>query len=170
MMAWRRTSLVLAISLIMPLVSGCRSLAPDLIGLASGGTAGALTANPAIGYAVGISSQALADASLNYATRRRQGAEQEAISLVAGALEVGQSGPWNIAHTIPIGNEHGTVHVVREVATPLTTCKEVIFTVDDGDGPQPPDRTLYTTQVCSQGAGWSWALAEPATPRWEYLQ
>ncbi len=72
--------------------------------------------------------------------------------------------PWEIRHTIPFGNEHGQLEAVREIATPLTTCREIVFSVED----DPPEH--YTTTLCRGAERWTWAAAEPAVDRWGYLQ
>ena len=59
----------------------------------------------------------------------------------------------------------GDPEAVREFATPLTTCREIVFTVVDGD-----ERDILTTTLCRQQDGWRWAAAEPAVDRWGFLQ
>ena len=81
----------------------------------------------------------------------------------------GQTAPWKIEHDIPIGNEHGDVTVVSMLDNRLARCKEVVFTVIDGDKPDAPRGTFVTT-ACAQGQTWKWAQAEPATERWGTLQ
>ena len=66
--------------------------------------------------------------------RTRQGAEQDAIADVAGELPVGTEAAWKIEHTIPIGDEHGQLRVIRAIDSPLTACKEIAFSVDAGKG------------------------------------
>lgn len=149
-------------------VSGCSAIG-DIAGLATGGVAGGVTANPAIGFAVGVGTSAAVDEGLAWANRVRQRAEQDEIASVAGALEPGEVRPWRIRHDIPLDNERGDLRVVRVIATPLATCKEVLFTVVDGDGPRA-GRARFTTTVCRDGARWKWASAEPAVDRWGYLQ
>ena len=78
---------------------------------------------------------------------------------------MGEFRPWRIRHTIPIGNARGELAVVREYATPLATCREVVFTVEDGNRP-----AVFTTSLCQRAAGWKWAAAEPAVDRWGFLQ
>lgn len=147
--------------LLLPVLSGCAVVA-DVAGLAAGGAAGGLTANPVIGYAVGISVRAGVDELQKYVTRKRHQGEQDAIAAAAGTTPLGQSTAWEIRHTIPVGNTRGTLTPVRDIVTPLATCREVIFHVDD-DG-------LFTTSVCHQADGWKWAAAEPSVDRWGFLQ
>lgn len=97
-----------------------------------------------------------------YVTRVRHRGEQDAIAEAAGTTPLDQSRAWEIRHTIPVGNTHGTLIPVREIDTPLATCREIVFRVDDGG--------LFTTSVCKQQGGWKWAAAEPAVERWGYLQ
>jgi hypothetical protein len=161
--AGRRAALLLPMLLA---VAACSS-ASDIAGLATGAVAGGATANPAVGYAVAVGTAAAADATFAWISRRRHGAEQDAIAAVAGPLAEGQTAPWRIRHDIPIGNEHGEVQVVRSFDTPLAACKEIVFSVID-DPPDPPAH--YATTLCRQQERWKWALAEPAVPRWGYLQ
>ena len=147
-------------------LAGCNSLG-ELTGLATGAIAGGATANPAIGYAVAVGTAAAADEGFKWIARTRQGAEQDAIATAAAPLPDGGSADWQIRHDIPIGNEHGAVSVVRTFTTPLTTCREIVFSVLD-DPPAPP--ALYRTQMCRDPQGWKWADAEPAVTRWEALQ
>ena len=148
------------------LLAGCTAAGTSSIAAAGGGIAvGAVTANPAVAIAAGLAIRAAADAGLAYYGRVRQNGEQNAIAEVAGTLPIGGTAPWVIHHTIPIGDEQGDLMVVRDITTRLAQCREIIFSVQDG-----ADRSLYTTQVCRRGDQWKWAAAEPAVPRWGYLQ
>ena len=150
-------------------LGGCQSgsgTTAELTGLAAGGAAGGITANPAIGYAVAIGTAAGADAALKWYGRSRRHSEQEAIAGVAAALSTGDAAPWQIRHLIPYGNEHGQVRVVRVIDTPLVQCREIVFSVEDA--PKPP--AWYATSICHADSGWHWAEAEPAVERWGYLQ
>ncbi len=146
------------------LLGGC-TVVSDAAGLAAGGGAGAVTGNPAIGFAVGISVRAGVDELRRYVVRRWQQGEQDAIADAAGAAPVGEPRPWQIRHAIPVGNAHGELAVVREYATPLATCREIVFTVEDAGHP-----SLFTTSLCRQAERWKWAAAEPAVDRWGFLQ
>jgi hypothetical protein len=156
----RRTPALAAIFLLG--LAGCSDLG-ELTGLATGAVAGGATANPAVGYAVAVGTAAAADVTFNWISRTRHGAEQDAIANAAGALPDGGEGAWEIRHDIPLGNEHGDVRVIRTFATPLTTCRELVFSVVD-DPPATP--ALFRTQICRQGPGWKWADAEPSVARW----
>lgn len=146
------------------LLGGCTSTA-QIAAVVTGGIAGATTGSPAVGFLVGVATDAGANYLVRYVGRARQGAEQDAIAEVAGGLPVGTAGDWKIEHTIPIGNEHGRLHVVRAIDSPLTTCKEIAFSVEDGK-----DTSWFTTDVCKQENSWKWAAAEPAVARWGFLQ
>lgn len=148
-------------------LAGCKA-APQIAAVVTGGVAGAATGSPAVGFAVGVAADAGANYAFRYYSRTRQGAEQDAIAQVAGELPVGTQAVWKIEHTIPIGNEHGQLRVVRAIVSPLTTCKEVAFSVDDGEGDKMT-RAWFTSSVCKQEAGWKWASAEPAVERWGFL-
>ena len=145
-------------------LAGC-TVVSDVAGLAAGGTAGAATANPAVGFAVGVGVRAGVEELRRYVIRRRHQGEQDAIAEAAGAAPVGEPRAWQIRHTIPIDNARGELAVVREYATPLATCRDVVFSVEDGGHP-----SLFTTSLCRQATRWKWAAAEPAVGRWGFLQ
>ena len=148
------------------LLAGCAN-AGGITGLVAGGVAGGATANPAVGYAVGLGVKVAATATLRYAGRVRQHAEQDAIAATAGALPEGAAAPWKIRHDIPFGNEDGQVVVVRAIPNALADCREIAFSVRD----DPPEADAwFTGTICKQTRGWTWASAEPAVERWGYLQ
>jgi hypothetical protein len=144
------------------LLGGC-SLGPAAAGVAAGGAAAAASANPIVGYAVGLGVRAGADEVLKYYVRVRKNAEQDAIASVAGEAELGSSRRWEIRHTIPIGNARGSLSVVAEIPNGLAKCREVMFLTDGEESP-------FITQVCRDGDYWHWAAAEPAVDRWGTLQ
>ena len=47
----------IALALVLPVLGGCAAIS-DIAALAAGGGAGAATGNPAIGFAVGVTTQA----------------------------------------------------------------------------------------------------------------
>jgi hypothetical protein len=156
----------LLVSLI--LLAGCNSVS-QIAAVVGGGAAGGATCNPAIGFAVGVAIDASATYAVRYYGRSRQGAEQDAIAEVAGELPVGTEAAWKIEHYIPIGDEHGQLRVVRMIDSPLATCKEIAFSVDEGKGDKLK-RAWFTSDVCKQAERWKWASAEPAVERWGFLQ
>jgi hypothetical protein len=151
-------------ALALLLLGGCTDVS-RIAGLAAGGTAGAATANPALGFAVGLGVTVGADELDRWITRSRVRGEQDAIAEAAGEAPLDTPRPWAVHHTIPIGDEHGHFLVTRELATPLATCREVVFLVESGRRALP-----YTTTLCRGSDGWRWAAAEPAVGRWEFLQ
>lgn len=159
-----------ALILLAPfLLAGCRTVSA-ITAAAAGASTGTVTADPLIGYATTIGVNAGLDALEDYIARVRDNAEQDQIVKAVGEMNVGDQRPWKIVHTIPMfDNEHGQMQVTRLIETPLTDCKEVLFTVESGN-PKNPTRTLYTTSACHDTQGWKWAAAEPATDRWGYLQ
>lgn len=139
-------------------------------GAAVGIGVGGITANPLIGYAAGVGAQAGITALQKYLSRKLHQGEQDNIAATVADLSPGQHAPWSITYKIPIAGEHGDVTVTRVIKSPLTTCKEVAFTVIDGDRPDAP-RGIYITTACAHADGtWHWADAEPATARWGFLQ
>jgi hypothetical protein len=157
-----------ALLMTLILLAGCNATV-QVAAVVGGGAAGGLTANPAIGFAVGVAIDAGATYVVRYYGRSRQGAEQDAIAQVAGDLPVGTEATWKINHTIPIGDEHGQLRVVRVIDSPLAACKEIAFSVDEGNGAKLR-RDWYISDVCKQADRWKWASAEPAVERWGFLQ
>jgi hypothetical protein len=153
---------------LLLMLGACSSIGP-VSGAVVGVATGAGTANPVVGYAAGIGTQAAVDTLVKYVSRKRQQHEQDEIAATVGKLAPGQTVPWKIEHDIPIGNEHGEVTVADSIDNALARCKEVVFTVIDGDKPDSP-RGIFVTTACAQGETWKWAEAEPATQRWGTLQ
>jgi hypothetical protein len=156
------------VPLLFLLLGGCK-FAGDLVAAGAGGAAAGVTANPAIGIAVGVGVNAGIDATFAYVGRKWQQAEQDAIAADVAAMQPGAQRPWAVRHIVPIGDEHGEVAVVRAIDTPLTVCKELVFSVESGSG-AALTRHWYTTDACRDGDHWKWSLAEPATERWGPLQ
>jgi hypothetical protein len=153
---------------VVVLLTGCNATV-QVAAVVSGGAAGGITANPAVGFAVAVAVDASATYAVRYYGRTRQGAEQDAIAQVAGDLPVGAAADWKIEHTIPIGDEHGRLRVVRAIDTPLAACREIAFSVDEGKGAKL-QRAWFTANICKQAKQWKWASAEPAVERWGFLQ
>lgn len=150
--------------LVPVLLAGCTSL-PKISAVVGGGAAGVATGSPAVGFAVGVAVDAGANYVVRYYGRQRQNAEQDAIAEVAGDLPVGTQAAWKIEHTIPIGDEHGRLRIVRSIDTPLAECRELMFSVDAGK-----QQSWYDASICKQTERWKWASAEPAIGRWGFLQ
>lgn len=150
------------------LLAGCKST-PQIAAVITGGVTGAATGNAAVGFLVGVATDAGANYAFRYFAKNRQGAEQDAIAEIAGELPEGTQAAWKIEHTIPIGDEHGSLRVVRTIDSPLALCKEVAFSVDEGEG-EKLEREWFTTSICKRAETWKWAAAEPAVERWGFLQ
>lgn len=150
---------------LLLLVSGCASLG-GAAGAVAGIGSGALTANPAVGYAVGVTIQAVTDAAVKDVMREWKSDQQDTMARQAGEMKVGQIRQWEIRHTIPYGNERGEMGVIREMPTPLASCREIFFTVTQDQKNTGP----YLATICRQGDLWKWAAAEPAVARWNGLQ
>jgi hypothetical protein len=150
------------------LVAGCNTV-PEITGLVTGGAAGVATASPAVGFLVGVATDAAANAGISYVTRTWHGAEQDAIARTAADVPQGGEVPWQIRHPLPVGNEHGELRVIRVIDSPLAACKEIAFSVDEGSGAKLK-RAWFITSICRQDQTWKWASAEPAVERWGYLQ
>ena len=146
-------------------LSAC-SAAPEITGVIVGAAAGGATANPVVGFGVGVATAAASDYAFKRISRSWHGGEQDAIAATAGPLAAGASADWQIRHSVPIGNEHGTLRVVRTIANPLAPCKQVLFSVEEAG--EPP--AWYSADLCQTQSGWKWASAEPAVARWGYLQ
>jgi hypothetical protein len=157
----------LAASLTVTL-SGCTAVS-TVTGIAAGVATGTVTGNPAIGASVAIAAKAGVDEAGKYASRRSQQDEQDAIAAVAGNMRVGEIGTWQVKHRLTRSVDHGEVRVMRDIRTPLTACKEVLFSVLKEQG-ERRSRSWFKTNACQNGEQWKWALAEPAVERWGTLQ
>ena len=151
--------------LALLLLGGCNAV-PQITGIVAGAVSGGATGNPAVGFGVGVATVAVTDYALKRVSRSWHQGEQDAIAAAAGALPAGGQAPWRIVHSLPIGNEHGDLAVVRLIDSKLATCKQVVFSVVDGDAPP----AWYAADICQHGEGWKWATAEPAVERWGFLQ
>jgi uncharacterized membrane protein len=150
------------------LLAGCNTV-PEITGLVSGGVAGAATGSPAVGFLVGVAADAATGAAFTYITRTWRGVEQDAIARTAADVPEGGQVPWKVEHSVPIGDEHGQLRVVRAIDSPLAQCKEIAFSVDEGSGDKLK-RAWFITTLCKQDQTWKWAAAEPAVERWGFLQ
>lgn len=138
----------------------------DTAGIGVGAAAGALTANPFIGFAVGVAARYTAGAIVKSVERDVQDRIQSRIAETAGAAEPTVSVPWSVEQSLPGNDEAGTVIVVREFGAPLIVCREVVFSVLTG-----ADTKFYVGTICrAPGGEWKWAVSEPATSRWGSLQ
>lgn len=160
--------LLLLAGCALPLL-GCGQLA-DVTGAVAGGGAALVSANPAVGYGVGIGVRAATSAGLRYVIRRRETAAQDEVATVVGVLLPGESRRWRIEHDIPIGNAEGEVRLVRVLDNALAPCREALFSVDDGKADAEAPRQWFLATACRQGERWKWASAEPAVARWGSLQ
>ncbi|HZZ01549.1 hypothetical protein [Paraburkholderia sp.] len=150
------------------LTSGCSSVGAAS-GAAAGVASGLVTSNPAVGIGVGIAVQAATDEAIGRYMRTMHTDQQNMIAALAGAMPVGETRPWAVKHTLPIENGHGQVRVTRAFSSALALCKDFVFSVQDGDGPNAHE-AWYTASACQQDKGWKWASAEPAVERWGNLQ
>ncbi|MGK9170600.1 hypothetical protein KXR53_30155 [Inquilinus limosus] len=153
----------------MPL-AGCGMVA-DVSGIATGGTVGAITANPVVGYSVGMGTRAAVAAGVKSVMRGLHRDEQDVIAGVAGRMRPGETQLWRVEHDLPFGyaDENGAVQVTRLIETPLVTCKEILVTVEEGEGTKAT-RGITVGTICRQGETWKWSSAEPAVERWGFLQ
>jgi len=152
---------------ILPLV-GCAAAGPAITSLATAGVAGGVTSatgSAAIGIAAGMGAAVAVDQGIKWGEREITDNVQNAVAAAAGPLEIGQSASWHANEKIPFAGQAGTVEIARGFGQAIP-CKDVIFTLD---GDEKHD--IYTTTICRNDRGdWRWALGEPATHRWGYLQ
>ena len=170
MMALRLAARALVASAALAL-SACSTVG-GLAGTVAGVATGSFTSNPAIGIAVSVSVKAATDAGIKNLLRSLQQDEQDEIAALAGTMQEGEIRSWQIRHKIPYGNNQGDMQITRSIVTPLASCKEVMFTMDDAKAAPVSDgaaRGWFAAHVCLQENGWKWANAEPAVERWGAL-
>ena len=151
-------------------LAGCNSSLGGIVGAVTGTAAAVGSGNPAVGAAVGVGTRAVADYGIRYASRRWHRTEQDALAAAVGGMAVGEVRPWEVRHNLQTGNKRGELRVLRAVDTPPTECREALFSVASGEGPDPARRWVVTSACRQAGGGWKWAAAEPATERWGGLQ
>lgn len=155
-------------------LGGCQSLlqegSADVAGVGGAALATTVTNNAAVATGIGLGVRSGVRAGLEYALRKAQGAEQQSIANAAGPLRIGQVANWRSeqeTHLIP--DRAGEVTAVREIGVEPLKCREIIFSVVEGERAKQK-RSFYTAAICREGQGWAWASAEPATARWGALQ
>ena len=153
---------------------GCESLLSEgtatVAGVAGTGAASLVTHSATAAAAIGLGVNSAAREGLKYVRRTVHGTEQDAIAAVAGPLEDGAVGTWQVSHTVPIErDEHGQVVVARSFGAGPFRCKDIVFSVETARK-EDTEREFYTATVCQDGPHWRWASAEPATARWGGLQ
>ena len=159
---------------LAPLLCGCTAILSEGTSAGAGVTAAGITRgatrNAAVITGIGLGIQAVARAGLKYTERKVHQTEQDQIAAIAGALPVGGTGNWNVAHAIPIeADEEGEVTVSRLLVGGEIVCKEIVFSVKH-TSKEGVNREFYTATICRDGTGWKWATAEPAVERWSGLQ
>jgi hypothetical protein len=55
-------------------------------------------------------------------------------------MAVGEVRPWEVRHDLQTGNKRGELRVLGAVDMPPTECREVLFSVASGEGPDPARR------------------------------
>jgi hypothetical protein len=146
-------------------LAGCQLLGV-IGGAAAGAATGAASANGAAAIVTAIAVQTAIDRATHISERRGVTAEQDAVAAAAGEMSVGETRAWEMQHKLTRRKAHGEVRVTRIIKSPLTTCKEVLFSVIDGDAAP----AWFATSACQHGDKWKWAAAEPAVERWGHLQ
>ncbi len=142
---------------------GFNSSAADASSVGIGTAIGLATGNPFIGVAAGIAANAGLNAGVDYVEREYAAATQEAIAAKAGTAPIDEWVGWSTEAELELGKDSGRLLVVREFGGD-PPCREIIFTENGQRG------RYYTATVCRGPDAWTWAVAEPATPRWGDLQ
>lgn len=158
----------LGLTLLVSALAGCEILGA-VGGAAIGAAAGGASASTPIALASALVVEAGIDRATRVASRRSQRIEQDAIAAVAGDMKAGDAPrPWQVKRGMTRRVVHGEVHVTRLIYTPLAVCKELLFSVVEGEA-EKETTSWFTTSACQQGEEWKWAAAEPAAERWGSL-
>jgi len=169
----RRPALLLALALLLAACETTEEV-EGTAGSAAGGlggiAVGGLTSNPLVGYAVGLGIRVAVDSALASWFRGLRTEEQDRIAAAAAGLAPGEARDWQVSHGLPFGwrDVGGRMEVTRVIETPLASCREVLFTLEDGAAGAAPSG-IFVATACQQAAGWKWASAEPAVERWGVL-
>ena len=140
------------------LLPGCQALLTEatstLAGITGAGIASGVGADAAVTTGIGLGVQALGRAGLQYAQRLTHRAEQDRIAAAAGPLPVGGVAGWATDHAIPVEpNERGQVAVSRVISAGPLECKEIVFSVESGQGDRLR-RGFYLVADCRDGGSW----------------
>ena len=159
----------IALALSASCLAGCEILGA-IGGAAVGAAAGGASASTPIALASALVVEAGIDRARRSVARRGQRIEQDAIAAVAGDMKVDEPArAWEVKRGMTRRVVHGEVRVTRLIYTPLAICKELLFSVVEGEG-EKEKTSWFTTSACQQGEQWKWAAAEPAVERWGSLQ
>jgi hypothetical protein len=156
------------VSALAAILSACSAIS-TVSGVVAGVATGSASGNPALGVSAAIVVKAGVDEAGKYVSRNAQHDEQKAIAAAAGETRVGESRPWQIRHRLTRRVEQGEVRVTRVIDTPLTVCKELLFSVAQYRNNEASP-AWFRTNACRHGNEWKWAAAEPAVNRWGNLQ
>lgn len=137
--------------------------AADVAGFGVGSAVGVATGNPVLGIGVGLAARAGVDEGVRYYHREEADVVQDAIAAAAGEAPLEQTVAWEADTHLPWVSAEGEVMAVREFGDSFR-CREIVFTDSDEE-----DRFFVAT-ICKGSEQWHWALAEPATARWDDLQ
>ena len=166
-MMWSAVARAAVLATFSLALAGCSTLG-GFAGAAAAFATSIGTANPIVGISVGIGVKAATDEGVKYVSRRKQHEIQNAVVAAARDIGPGETARYEHPHLIGSGVDRGEVRVVRLIDTPLTTCKELLFSVEH-DG-KHPHVDWFSTTACRNGEAWEWAAAEPAVERWGNLQ
>lgn len=155
--------------LLASALAGCNTIG-SITGAVAGIATGTATTNPAVAIGVAIGVKAATDQVGRSIGRRMKQTEQDAIASVVGDMRAGDSRTWEVKRMVPYGEGRGEVRVTRVIDTPLARCKEILFSVEQGEEEREVSRSWFTASVCQQADQWKWAAAEPAVERWGNLQ
>jgi len=160
------TSLLAAAALSL---AGCAGAA-DIAGVVTGSTVALVSANPAVGVGAGLAVRAGTTTAVNWVFRRRHRYAQDEIASVIGRMAPGEVRPWRIDYSIPVGNAHGEIRLVRTIDSTLASCREALFSVVEAEqAGRVTSQQWFVVTACRGDEGWKWASAEPATGRWGSL-
>jgi hypothetical protein len=155
-----------AAALLALALGGCGGLsdyAADAGAIGVGAVVGGVTGNPLIGFAAGAGAQIAFSEGLDLYRREAIGVVQAAIAETAGNAPVGEQVAWTAESDLPIVSESGTVQVLNDYGGEIP-CREIVFSDDARED------MFFIATICQGGAGWTWAVPEPAIERWGGLQ
>jgi hypothetical protein len=175
MPCFRLIGLAVSATFVLTL-AGCASLfeqtSSTVAAVAGSAAASTVTKSAAAATGIGLGVEALASRGVRVLERSIHADEQNAIAAASGPLAPDAVATWEVHHSFAIEpDERGHVSVTREMNVLGRVCKEIVFTVEEGEEQAPG---AFLADICSNGSkdhpGWAWALAEPSTARWGVLQ
>ena len=135
----------------------------------AGGATGAATGSPAVGFSVGVATDAGGELCCPLYGRAARARNRMRSLKLPGNCRSAPTPRGKSSTPSRSAMNTGSCRSSAPSTSPLASCREIAFSVDEGNG-NKLKRAWFTSDICKQGKRWKWAAAEPAVERWGFLQ